>query len=304
MKALVSKPLLVGYFCAIGATVFWSGNFIVARELNQSVAPVALAFWRWLVAVLVLFPFAIRPLVKQWALVRGNLGYLAVTAFLGVTMFNTLLYFGAQTTMALNLSLISITTPIFIIIFARVFYGEALTMKRALGILLVAAGIIMLITRGRFSSLLSLSFKVGDVWMLIAAMMFALYSILVVKKPKGLNMWSFQLSTFILGFMLLLPFYAWEYAVVGPAMMDTSAIVSILYVGIFASLVSYMLWNKSVLLIGASKAGMVYYTIPVFSGVLAWYFLDEHIGLLHVASGLLIVSGIVTANNEKKNSGK
>lgn len=286
--------------CAVGASVFWSSNFIVARELNESVAPVALSFWRWLVAVLVLFPFAIRSLTRQWSLVKNNLGYLTITAFLGVTMFNTMLYFGSQTTMALNLSLISITTPIFIVIFARIFYGEALTIKRVFGILLVATGVIFLITRGQLSRLVNLSFNIGDLWMLIGAVMFALYSILLIKKPENLGGPAFQLSTFILGFILLVPLYAWEYAVVGPAVMDASTITSILYLGIFASLVSYMLWNKSVLLIGASKAGMVYYTIPIFSGVLAWYFLGEQIGLLHVVSGLLIISGILMANYEKK----
>ena len=304
MNTAFSKSLLAGYLCATGATVFWSGNFIVARELNDSVAPVALAFWRWLVAVLALLPFAIRPLIKQWPVVKNNLGYLAITAFLGVTVFNTLLYFGGQTTTALNLSLISITTPIFIIIFARLFYAEALTIKRVLGILLVATGVVVLITRGRLSSLVNLSFTIGDVWMLLAAMLFALYSILLIKKPENLGVRAFQLSTFILGFVLLLPFYAWEYTVVGPAVMDTAAVASIIYLGIFASLVSYMLWNQSVLLIGASRAGMVYYTIPIFSGVLAWYFLGEQIGLLHVASGLLIVAGILTANYEKKESEK
>lgn len=304
MNTAFSKSLLAGYLCATGATVFWSGNFIVARELNDSVAPVALAFWRWLVAVLALLPFAIRPLIKQWPVVKNNLGYLAITAFLGVTVFNTLLYFGGQTTTALNLSLISITTPIFIIIFARLFYAEALTIKRVLGILLVATGVVVLITRGRLSSLVNLSFTIGDVWMLLAAMLFALYSILLIKKPENLGVRAFQLSTFILGFVLLLPFYAWEYTVVGPAVMDTAAVASIIYLGIFASLVSYMLWNQSVLLIGASRAGMVYYTIPIFSGVLAWYFLGEQIGLLHVASGLLIVAGILTANYEKKKSEK
>ncbi len=292
--------MLAGYLCAIGATVFWSGNFLVARELNQSVAPVALAFWRWLVAILVLFPFAIRPLIKQWALVKNNLAYLTITAFLGVTMFNTLLYFGGQTTTALNLSLISITTPMFIVIFSWMFYGESLDVKRVLGILLVSTGVVLLIIRGRISSLINLSFTIGDLWMLIAAMLFALYSILLIKKPEELGVWAFQLSTFMLGFLLLLPFYAWEYSVVGPALMDASAIASILYLGIFASLVSYMLWNQSILLIGASKAGMVYYTIPIFSGVLAWYFLGEQIGLLHVATGLLIFSGILMANYENK----
>jgi drug/metabolite transporter (DMT)-like permease len=300
MKGDQSRPILAGYLCAIAATIFWSSNFIVARELNDSVAPVSLAFGRWLVAVLVLSPFAIKSLIKEWACVKENLVYLSFTAFTGVTLFNTLLYLGGQTTSALNLALISITSPIFIVIFARVLYGELLTFYKAAGIFLVAAGVIALITRGQPSSLLNLTFAIGDVWMLIGAIIFAIYSILLIKKPPQLGVWAFQLSTFILGLIFLLPFLAWEYAVVGPSVYDANAIYSIVYLGIFASLFSFVLWNQSILMIGVSKAGMVYYTLPIFSGLMAWYFLDEDIGLLHLASGLLIVLGIVMANHDKK----
>jgi drug/metabolite transporter (DMT)-like permease len=86
--------MLAGYLCALAATIFWSGNFIIARELNDTVAPVSLAFGRWLVAVLVLFPFAIKSLLSEWITVKENLAYLSITAFTGVTLFNTLLYMG------------------------------------------------------------------------------------------------------------------------------------------------------------------------------------------------------------------
>jgi len=292
--------MLAGYLCAIAATIFWSSNFIVARELNDSVAPVSLAFGRWLVAVLVLTPFAIKSLIREWACVKENLAYLSITAFTGVTLFNTLLYLGGQTTSALNLALISITSPIFIVIFARVLYGELLTFYKAAGILLVAAGVITLITGGQLSNLLTLTFSIGDVWMLIGAIIFAIYSILLLKKPPQLGVWAFQLSTFILGIIFLLPFLAWEYSVVGPSVYDADAVYSIIYLGIFASLFSFVLWNQAILLIGVSKTGMAYYTLPIFSGLMAWYFLGEDIGLLHLASGVVIVLGIVMANHEKK----
>ncbi len=104
----------------------------------------------------------------------------------------------------------------------------------------------------------------------------------------------------MLGLIFLLPFLAWEYAVVGPSVFDANAVYSILYLGVFASLFSFVLWNKSILMIGVSKAGMVYYTLPIFSGLMAWYFLDEDIGLLHLVSGVLIVSGIFIANRQRK----
>jgi len=292
--------MLTGYLCAMAAVIFWSYNFIIARELNDTVAPVSLAFGRWLVAVLVLFPFAIKSLLSEWILVKENLAYLSITAFTGVTLFNTLLYLGGQTTGALNLALISITSPIFIVIFARIFYGELLTYYKVAGIFLVATGVIALITRGQLSSLLNLTISIGDMWMLMGAIIFAIYSILVLKKPPQLGILAFQLSTFTLGLIFLLPFLAWEYAVVGPSAYEANAIYSILYLGVFASLFSFVLWNQSILLIGVSKTGMVYYTLPIFSGVMAWYFLGEDIGLLHLGSGVLIVTGIFMANHQKK----
>jgi drug/metabolite transporter (DMT)-like permease len=251
-----SKRLFLGYLCAIGATIFWSGNFIVARELNQTVPPVSLAFWRWLVAVIVLFPFAFRSLKTEWRFLRENLSYLCVTAFLGVTVFNTLLYFGGQTTTAINLSLISITSPLFIIIFARLFFSDLLTLYKGAGIIFVVVGVVWLITRGNPASLLSLNFVIGDLWMLIGAIVFAIYSILIIKKPKQIGIWSFQLSTFILGLVFLLPFFVWEHLFVSQAIFDAGAIYSILYLGVFASFLAYVLWNQSILIIGASKAGM------------------------------------------------
>jgi drug/metabolite transporter (DMT)-like permease len=300
MNQAISRPILTGYLCVLAATIFWSGNFIIARDLNGSVAPVSLAFGRWLVAVLVLFPFAIKSLIGQWALVKENLAYLSITAFTGITLFNTLLYFGGQTTDALVLALISITSPIFIIIFARIFYGELLTFAKVAGILLVVTGVLVLITRGHLTSLLNLKFAIGDLWMLAGAIVFAIYSILIIKKPPQLGARAFQLSTFMLGLFFLLPLLIWEYAVVGPSSYDSNAVFSIIYLGIFASLFSFMLWNKAISLIGVTKTGMVYYTLPIFSGLMAWHFLGEDIGWLHLASGVLIISGILMANRSKK----
>lgn len=300
MSQVISRPMLVGYLCVLAATVFWSGNFIVARELNDSVAPVSLAFGRWLVAVVALFPFAVKSLIRQWALVKENLAYLSITAFTGVTLFNTLLYVGGQTTDALNLALISVTSPIFMVIFARIFYGELLTFSKVAGILLVVTGVIALITQGQLASFQNLDFSIGDVWMLAGAIIFAIYSILVIKKPPQLGIRAFQLSTFMLGLIFLVPFLVWEYAVVGPSSFDSKAVYSIIYVGVFASLFSFMLWNKAILLIGVTKTGMVYYTLPIFSGLLAWYFLGEDIGWPHLVSGVLIVSGILMANRSAK----
>ncbi len=293
-----NRNIVSGYLFAIGATVLWSGNFIIARGLSESIPPISLAFWRWVVAVIVFLPFALKPLIAEWDILKKNIPYLSIIALLGITVFNTLIYLAGHTTTAINLSLISITFPVFIVILSRFFFRELITVNKAVGIIIVAIGVILLITKGSPSRLLHLSFAIGDVWMLAAAMIFAVYSILLKRKPEQLSIWALQLSTFILGLMFLFPFYMWEYIIAPPVAFDAKTVGSILYVGIFASLCAFVLWHKAIVAVGPSKAGMIYYTLPLFSGFLAYLFLREDISMVHFYSMLLIVSGILTANYE------
>jgi len=300
IKILKNKKYLLGYFFALSATAIWSGNFIIARDLNTSIPPISLAFWRWAVAVIVLFPFAIKKLLTDWEILRKNWIYIAITSLLGVTIFNTLIYLAGHTTTAINLSLISITFPVFIIIFLRVFYKETITLYKAIGILLVLIGVLFLITKGNLSKLLNLSFAIGDVWMLLAAIIFAIYSLLLKQKPKKLSVLGFQLSTFIVGLLFMLPFFIWESLTISPIQFENKTIFSILYVGIFASLTAYILWNKAIEKIGPGNAGIIYYTLPLFSGFLAYLILDEAIGMVHLYSLVLILSGILIATYIKR----
>lgn len=295
-----NQQLIFGYLFALTATAIWSGNFIIARDLNESIPPISLAFWRWTVATIILFPFAIKQLITNWKIFKSNFKYISIVSLLGVTIFNTLIYLAGHTTTAINLSLISITFPIFIVLFSRIFYGELITLNKTIGIILVLAGVILLITKGNVHVLFSLKFAVGDIWMLIASIIFAIYSILVKKKPKEINILSFQLSTFILGLIFMVPFFIWETLTVPPIEFSPKILFSIGYVGIFASLTAYLLWNKAIIKIGPTNAAIIYYTLPLFSGFLAFLFLNEVIGILHLTSLILILIGIITATYKSK----
>lgn len=298
---LQNRQLIAGYVFAVGATAIWSANFIIARGLSSSISPISLAFWRWVVAVIVFLPFALKQLIAEWGIIKKNILYLAITALLGITTFNTLLYFAGHSTTAINLSLISITFPIFIIILSRFFLHDLITVHKGIGIVIVAIGVALLITKGDISILLNMSFAIGDVLMLAASIIFAIYSILLRRKPKELSIWALQLSTFILGLIMLFPFFIWDSLTTPPPVFETRTVFAILYVGIFASLSAFVLWNKAIATVGPSKAGMVYYVLPLFSGFLAHLFLNENITIIHFYSMLLIVPGILIANYVSKN---
>ena len=300
INRLKNRQVISGYLFAIGATAIWSGNFIIARDLNENIPPISLAFWRWVVAVIVFLPFGLKSLIAERNLLLKRIPYLSVTALLGITIFNTLIYIAGQTTTAVNLSLIAITFPVFIVILSRFFFRELITVNKAIGIIIVATGVVLLITKGSLSSLMNISFAIGDVWMLAGALIFAIYSILLKQKPEELSIWSFQLSTFVLGLIFLFPFFVWESTTALPVEFTSKIVYSILYLGIFASLSAFVFWNKAIIIIGPSKAGMIYYTLPLFSGFLAYIFLNEDISSIHFYSALLIMAGILTANYESK----
>ena len=291
----MSKPMLIGFACAITTTILWSGNFIVARGLSEEIAPLALAFWRWVVAIVVLLPFAIKSLWAQKCWLKENLGYLSLVSLLGVTLFNSMIYYASQTSSAINLSLIAITFPIFVLILSRIFLAEMIGWNKLAGIVLVVLEIVLLISKGDLSVLADLTFAKGDVWMLVAAFIFAIYSMLLKQKPAGITVPAFQLASFIVGLTFLLPFYLLELYLIPTKSIENSTVMSIVYVGIFASLLAFILWNKAISIIGAVNAGMVYYSLPIFSGALAIVLLDETVTRLHLYSTLLVLLGILLA---------
>ncbi len=295
-----NKLITNGYVFALLATILWSGNFIVARDIKDIVDPYSLSFYRWLLATIILLPFAIVPLIKNIVIVKRHFIYLSIVSILGVSLFNTLIYVASHTSSALNLSIISITFPIIVIIISRVIFKEHIGINKFTGILIVLAGVLLLITRGDISVLVNITFNIGDLWVLLAAISFAVYSILLRYKPKTLSMITFQLITFILGTIYLIPLFLWEFdtrVINEPTLNNT---ISILYIAICSSLLAFIFWNKSIELLGATKAGMIYYTLPIFTGSLAFIFLDETISYVHLFSILLIFIGIYITNKNKK----
>lgn len=294
--------IVYAYISAIIATIIWSGNFIVARSLIENIPPVSLAFWRWTVAVIILMPFALKPLISDWPIIKSNIIYLIITSIFGITLFNTLIYIASHTTSAINLSLIAITFPIFVIILSRMFYKEVLTINKWIGISLVTLGVVTLMTKGDFTVLEEIIFTQGDFWMLLAAMTFSIYSLLLKKKPKKLGTRSFLLSTFLIGVIFLLPFYILESTTTQFSIynISTNEFYSIIYIGLFASLVSYFLWSKAVYTLGPTKSSIIYYTLPIFSGIAAYIFLGEEIKVIHIMSMLLIMFGVLIAIYEKR----
>ncbi len=266
--------------------------------LSNSVSPVTLVVLRSVIAAVVLVPFVIRPLRREIRVIRNHIWYLLLTAFLGITMCNTLLYVAADTSKALNLSLIAIFSPVFTVLLARLFLNDILTLRRIAGLIAATVGVVLLVTGTQIYRFTDLTFSHGDLWMLGQALSFALYSILVRRKPPELSPLTFLFSMFVPGVVFLLPWFNWSDCGTTIAKFSPIIMGTILYLGLGPSLLAYLCWNQSVAIIGPARAALVYYCLPLFSGIEGLLLLGEPVTLIHVISGCFILGGVILATTE------
>lgn len=292
-----NKNVITGIGLAVLATLIWSGNYVIARGVYKQINPVGLAFFRWATATVILFPFAIKKFSSEWNIIRRSWKYLFWAAFFGIALFNTIVYYAGHYTTAINLALIGTTTsPVVSIILARIFLKERIGLMKISGLVLCIVGILFLLSRGDLRNLFTLSFSIGDAWMLMAAFCFSVYVVLVTKKPPGISASSFLLAIFSLGTLLLLPFFLWRYNVAPAVNWNLKLVASILYIGLGASVISYFLWNTAISILGAGRTALFGNLIPVFSSLEAVIWLNEQFSWIHIISMLLVFAGLLLAN--------
>ncbi len=272
--------------------MFWSGNFVVGRAFVTDIGPVSLSFWRWLVALLLFLPFGLRYLLRDRDVIRAHFAWLTVMALLGVAGFNSFVYLGLQHTQATNALLINSFIPILIIALSAFGRGAHLPASRLLGVAVSTAGLVLLVMRGRLDNLLALTFNRGDLWLLLAALAWALYSIGLRRRPAGLSSPAFLLATMLLGTVSLALVYWWNPLAEPQPRFNLHSAAVIGYVALFASIGAFLLWNQGVKIVGAAIAGQFIHLMPLFGAVLAVLLLDERLAWFHFAGALLIGGGI------------
>jgi len=241
-------------------------------------------------AVLVL-PFSYLQLRLDWPKIRKAWPILLLLSFLGVSLFNTILYYSTQSTSATNIALIQTSLPVFVVLISFLPFRHKANTAMLLGVLLGVVGASLVIFKGDWHTLITMQIRTGDISMLCAVFIYALYSVLLPKAPK-IHPNSLLAITIILGSLILLLFYLFS---VGKSMLLLNLADlawPILYIAIFPSILSYRFWNQGVSHIGASATGLFICFIPVFSAVIAALFLQETLYLYHAIGLVLIASGV------------
>jgi drug/metabolite transporter (DMT)-like permease len=271
---------------------FWSCNWIIGRALHDDVPPMGLTFFRWLFALLILAPFALPPLKRDWPVVRANWKTLLLLGSIGVGMHNALAYVALNYTTATNGVILNSCIPVMIISMAWIFFRERLSALQLAGVAVSLCGVLAILSQGSLEVLAAFRMNVGDLFVILSVAMWSLYTILLRRRPAGLHMLSFLFVLAVIGDLVVLPFWIGEMALGRHIEWTPATLGALLSVALFSSVLAYIFWNRGVEAVGPQVAGLFIHLMPVFGAMLAWLFLGERLHVYHVAGIALILTGI------------
>lgn len=283
----------------ISAALCWGGHWVVARSVHLEVSPFAMAFWRWVVAAAILGVLALPHLAQDWPALRRQWRPMLLLAFAGTGFYNALGYIGIQDTTATNALLIQSMTPAFIPTLAFLILRQRTGLLGIAGLLVSCAGMVAIASKLDLDALLGLQLNRGDLWLVGNVIMWALYTVCLRWKPAGLSAYTFLFALSTLGFLQLVPFYAWEVASGGGMTWTAKPILGVLYLGIFPAVLSYLMWNRAVAEIGAARASPYLYLITVFGITMSSLILDERLYGFHAVGIGLILAGVWLASRQR-----
>ncbi|WP_297792652.1 DMT family transporter [uncultured Marinobacter sp.] len=290
------KPLWLAYVGLVLTPLFWAGNAVVAKGSIESIPPLSMSFWRWVIALAVILPFGLPGILRHRQVIRQYLGSMLALATFSVAAFNSLLYYAAITTTATNIALINATIPIFVALLAWLLLGDRTRPLQILGILLAVLGILIVIARGRLAVLTQLEAQPGDLIMVTAVFSWGLFSVLLRRQAVPLPALTFLTTQIALGALVILPFYLIELMFFkGGFEVGRATIMPLLYFALFPGILAYGFWNHGVHQVGPARAAMFMYLTPVFASILAGFFLGERLGIFHIVGGVLILAGLFLA---------
>lgn len=279
------------------ANIFWAGNWVTGRALRDVFDPLAINFWRWLIAAVILAPVALPDAMRNISVVRRHAGILFLLSLTGVVLFQSLVYLGLRSTTAVNGVLLNSSLPLFILLCSWIIDRERATPRQLVGVSISLSGILIIVARGELDTLLRLEFHAGDAWILLAMPTWGVYSVLLKRRPSEIGDVPFLFVISLAGVLMLGPWYALDAFCAAPASPTLASIAGVLYIGIAASVFAFIFWNRGVSVVGANAAGVTLHLLPAFGAMFAMVFLGESFGGFHAIGFVAILAGVVFATH-------
>ncbi|MGF1709634.1 DMT family transporter [Vibrio kagoshimensis] len=279
------------YLLPFFTVCIWGANAIINKLAASVIEPSAMSFYRWALAMLILTPFCIRPVIKQWSAIRPNLSKLAFLAFLGMVLNQSLGYYAGLTTTASNMALITSLVPLISVFISVPLLSKSISGLSILGGVMSLAGLAYMLGQGDPLFFLHQEITQGDGLMLIAACVYASYCVLLKRWKMPISNWVVIYTQGMFAVLMLTPLWLTSDQLLPPQ----QALPLIAYAAVAASVLAPWMWVKSINIIGADSSAMFMNLMPVVAIVLAATWLGEQIQHFHLLGGIMVISGVTLA---------
>ncbi len=296
MKPLVTrKNNFYPYLLLFIQPIFMASNIIVARGGVEYVPPVSLAFWRWLTVFVILMPFFFEEIIKKKRQFKKESFKLFFLGVMGCGICGAFPFIAGMSTTMANMGIIYTSSPIFIIVLSVLFFGDRINLSRIIGLILCLSGVLIIICKGDLTYLINFKFTSGDLWMLGAAVGWAVYSIFLINWNSSFSfMARFTLIAFF-GAISLFPFYLIEETYFFNTVFNNNFIFWVLFAAISPGIIAFSLYTKVQKYVGASLAGFTLYIFSIYSAIYGIILFNESLLTFHYYGAALVFIGVYLA---------
>ena len=275
--------------------IFMASNIIVARGGVEYVPPVSLAFWRWLTVFIILIPFFFNEIIKKKGKVKIESPKLFFLGLTGCGICGAFPFIAGMSTTMANMGIIYTSSPIFIIVLSVLFFGDKINFSRIAGLILCLSGVLIIICKGDLTYLINFKFTSGDLWMLGAAVGWAVYSIFLINWKSSFSLMArFTLIAFF-GAISLFPFYLIEEIYFFNTAFNINFIFWVLFAAISPGIIAFTLYTKVQKYVGASLAGFTLYIFSIYSAIYGIVLFNESLLNFHYYGAALVFIGVYLA---------
>jgi drug/metabolite transporter (DMT)-like permease len=270
-------------------------NLIIARGGVEHVPPISLAFWRWASVFIILSPFVYKNIHKNRTLLKKEFPKNFFLGAMGCGVCGAFPFIAGISTTVTNMGIIYTSSPIFIILLSIIFFNEKISFSRFLGLVISLLGVLMIICKGDIALLMNFRFTSGDLWMVGAAIGWAIYSIFLINwKSRFDIMTRFSLISFF-GALSLFPFYIVEEIYFSKTLFNENFIFWVIFGAISPGIIAFTLYTKVQKYVGASLAGFALYLYAVYSAFYGIVFFNEDLLNYHFIGAILVFTGVFLA---------
>ena len=275
-------------------------NIIVARGGVEYVPPISLAFWRWLTVFLILFPFFYYEILKNKKYINKEFWKLFFLGSMGCGVCGAFPFIAGMSTTMANMGIIYTSSPIFIIILSVMFFKDKINLSRIIGLILCLTGVLAIISKGKLDLLINFKFTSGDLWMVGAAIGWAIYSIYLLNWKSNFSLMARFTLIALFGALTLLPFYVIEELYYFNTIFNSDFIFWILFAAISPGIIAFTLYTKVQKYVGASLAGFTLCIFSIYTAIYGIILFDEVLLNFHYIGAGFVFIGVYLARKIKQ----